>query len=646
MGRGHKETTCFVVIPYGKKPVLGKDVDFDQVFLDLIVPACHRLPDWNIIVERTKDDPDTGSISRSFITDILNADLCIADITGANPNVFYELGLRHAFARKTTLLISGTDTRVPFDVGDISCFRYNIDTETLRLESVKRISDAIKKALTEAKPDSPVYAFLKDLRVTLPTAACETREEVLFRVAGAPPEKHVGVITGALNNVEGVDVWVNSENTEMEMARAMESRVSGVIRYWGGQHHADGRISRDLIQTYLKRKLGSRKTVTPGTVLDTPPGELHSNGVRTLLHVATVAGVPGRGYHVVGNLGQCVLNCLERVTELNRGNARDPLRSILFPIFGTGEGGQSVEEVFPKYLDICIKYLKTAKDDALNKIFFLAFTERERDFLNKEIARRSDLEFESAKQLEMEAAGSDIGVSADAFTAYVKGALNRATEARNNGNLREALKHLHAARTAIEASNWRERFEDGSVPTETLIKICGQVIDVYGGIGGLYRRLGDLENAIKWLETGARIESSDEKFHRFTYNSVNKFVLEVLAERRSELEELRELDHRLQTLVSRGRKLDEWAWADLAVVNILLGRPSESTSQIEKCLSLKPGAWPSLKSTLKLLVGAKAPTGERPDIDGRRLSIDIGGLQNILTSFGSRFDAPAEAGPA
>jgi tetratricopeptide (TPR) repeat protein len=627
------------VIPYGKKKLAsGEEVDFEKVFLDVVVPACFRLPNWNIVVERAKDDPTSGIVSERFITDILNADLCITDITGANPNVFYELGLRHAFADKTTLLIGGPNTSLPFDISGISCLWYDLRTEQARASAIETISKAIDKALAEAKTDSPVYKFHPHLRLALPTSPCKTREEVLFHVEGRNPTRQIGIVTGALDEVSGIDVWVNSENTEMEMARPMARSISSVIRYWGAKRH-NGHIKNDLIQNFLKKKLGSKRAVPPATVLDTPPGELSTKGVRQLLHVATAAGEPGRGYRAISDLGQCVKNCLQRTLELNLRQPATPLRSILFPIFGTGEGGRSLEEVFPEYLDICIAHMRSGKDQALQKILFLAFTEYERDFVFKTLAFRDDLRFQSEETLEPDSTSARTTESGATFANYVEGLRNRATIARRKGDLGEELQHLNSALETIETNNWRKWFEMGFESSATLVSIVESVSDVYARVGGVYRRLGQLEDAIRILRIGADIEASDDRFRRYTYNSVNRIVLELLAGALSSAtqrhDELRALDKRLHSLVSNERKSDTWAWADLAVINILLGEFEASITQIEQSLSLSPNTWLSLRDTLSALAAARVST-EPPPVGAPSIS----GLQDILSSFDTRFARP------
>ncbi len=58
---------------------------------------------------------DPGIISRQIVSHLLDADLVIADLTGRNPNVFYELAIRHATGKPFIQLITKGEV-IPFDV--------------------------------------------------------------------------------------------------------------------------------------------------------------------------------------------------------------------------------------------------------------------------------------------------------------------------------------------------------------------------------------------------------------------------------------------------------------------------------------------------------------------------------------------------
>jgi len=191
------------------------------------------------------------------------------------------------------------------------------------------------------------------------------------------PKLIIGYKTGAVDSVEGVDVWVNSENTDMEMDRFIGRSVSARIRYLGANKEK-GIIYKDTIQIALKRALGARAFVKIGTVLVTKSGMLlRDKQVERIFHVATVEGRPGQG--TVGYkqfLRSCVETVLKTVDEENtkfRIFKAKNLDSIVFPMLGAGDGGLGITEVVEEIIPAAIDYLSASSQPTLKEVYFLAF---------------------------------------------------------------------------------------------------------------------------------------------------------------------------------------------------------------------------------------------------------------------------------
>jgi hypothetical protein len=103
---------CFVVGP------IGKDGTVERKHSDLLLHALikHVLTadDFGYVVKRADEDADPGMIGDRVISDIINAELVIADLTDLNANAFYELGIRHS-TEKPTIHIAKAGTVLPFD---------------------------------------------------------------------------------------------------------------------------------------------------------------------------------------------------------------------------------------------------------------------------------------------------------------------------------------------------------------------------------------------------------------------------------------------------------------------------------------------------------------------------------------------------
>src|SRR5262245_55676120 len=87
--------TCFIDMPFGNKvdPKTGVTVAFDQIYEEGILPA---VTDAGLQCIRGDREVTGGLIHTAMFARLLIAEFVVADMTTANPNVFYELGVRHA----------------------------------------------------------------------------------------------------------------------------------------------------------------------------------------------------------------------------------------------------------------------------------------------------------------------------------------------------------------------------------------------------------------------------------------------------------------------------------------------------------------------------------------------------------------------
>jgi hypothetical protein len=85
---------AFVVMPFGKKKAPdGIEIDFDAIYADLLAPA---IGGAGLAPHRADADRRGGSIHLDMFQDLLLAEFVVADLTLDNPNVWYEIGVRHA----------------------------------------------------------------------------------------------------------------------------------------------------------------------------------------------------------------------------------------------------------------------------------------------------------------------------------------------------------------------------------------------------------------------------------------------------------------------------------------------------------------------------------------------------------------------
>lgn len=265
--------------------------------------------------------------------------------------------------------------------------------EDIRL--VTMTPDALFERLRSAALDDPkliIAAYhLKDrLKINPPARTLLSAGTISY---GMLPEKRLvlGIKTGDMLKVRGVDIWVNSENTDMMMDRVIGRTISANIRYGGAEKDDQGNLLEDTIADALRNALGRRRYVRIGTVIETTAGALGEFGVRRILHVASVDGVgPGKGVRAdPETIGKCAASVLEYAHTRNGRrrliNRRD--RSILIPMTGTGEGGLAVEQVAFKLVEAAADFFDAHPDTALGEIYLLTYSARDKAACEEAIAR-------------------------------------------------------------------------------------------------------------------------------------------------------------------------------------------------------------------------------------------------------------------
>lgn len=153
---------CFVVMPFGRKPDgQGGWVDFDAVYVKLIAPA---VSEAGLQPLRADQDLVGGLIHKPMYERLILSDYAVADLTTANPNVFYEVGVRHAFRPFSTVLIGADVQRTPFDLAPDRVLPYTLSSagEPALGKDRAVLVKALRQA-REATPDSPVFQLLGDL---------------------------------------------------------------------------------------------------------------------------------------------------------------------------------------------------------------------------------------------------------------------------------------------------------------------------------------------------------------------------------------------------------------------------------------------------------------------------------------------------
>ena len=129
---------CFVVSPIGDD---GRDIrkNADQLFNHIIKPVCEQCGFCAIRIDH-KNTPD--SITQDILDSLDRYELVIADLTGQNPNVFFEIGYR-ASTGKPVIHLKRRGEKIPFDVSSIRTFDYDLTDLDVVAETRERLEKAI-----------------------------------------------------------------------------------------------------------------------------------------------------------------------------------------------------------------------------------------------------------------------------------------------------------------------------------------------------------------------------------------------------------------------------------------------------------------------------------------------------------------------
>jgi tetratricopeptide (TPR) repeat protein len=172
----------FVVMPFGVRPPDGRgdsarpdvQVDFDCVYESLLKPAIEQA---GCEAFRADEEQSAGDIRTDMFFELVTADFILADVSAFNPNVYYELGVRHGGTPRGTVLVSGGWNMAPFDVApdrrlsycgrlfEVKDGRAEPDKTQLH-DEVRRLAGELKRVIASdrEKISSPVFAALPGLK--------------------------------------------------------------------------------------------------------------------------------------------------------------------------------------------------------------------------------------------------------------------------------------------------------------------------------------------------------------------------------------------------------------------------------------------------------------------------------------------------
>lgn len=173
-----RELRCFIIMPFafvkfttpeGEQRSLNER-KLKHIYEALFKKAVESYDRKNVRFRAHRYVSQRGNFVKGIVSHLDNADLVIADLTGLNPNVFYELGIRHTL-RCGTLMLTQNKKELASDLSNYIAVEYKYPQQSDEFDDYypefeRRLHDAIDEVLDEpSRPDNPVRDFIGDRNI-------------------------------------------------------------------------------------------------------------------------------------------------------------------------------------------------------------------------------------------------------------------------------------------------------------------------------------------------------------------------------------------------------------------------------------------------------------------------------------------------
>ncbi|MDY6789866.1 MAG: hypothetical protein SWH54_01240 [Thermodesulfobacteriota bacterium] len=181
---GSEILKCFVLMPFGSKDEYKrKNIESNYIYDNIICPSIDVVKqklEVDIFVAREVDKNVSGSITKSILKNIATADICITDITGRNPNVFFELGIRYSLKNRVTVLMRQENTEIPFDIQGFRCLSYDCLNPK---RAIAELSEYLISGIGDTtNSDSLVFETFPKMEVHIPNILSSFRKSASFNI--------------------------------------------------------------------------------------------------------------------------------------------------------------------------------------------------------------------------------------------------------------------------------------------------------------------------------------------------------------------------------------------------------------------------------------------------------------------------------
>lgn len=359
------------------------------------------------------DDPSPEPFEQ-LVHQLIHNQFAVVDLC-VTADSFYLMGVRHALSNAPTLMLAPNG-----EVSTVANARFTKTQQHYVDVSKPDWMDKVPAVLkylnrpqqAEFQSDLRATAAFKVTPLERPFSASKLHDTAWqLNASGNPATKSDGprivIWEYQIQHAKSFDVWVNSENTFMEMARFWDRSVSAQIRKLGSVRRGalNDESYKDALGLALAEKVGTRSHVPIGTVFMTRTDDASTlSSKNNVSHVAHLAAVTpnkvGDGFSSGGEIDKCMHAVFEGMRKERRRQRGRGLNSVLFPLIGSGDGGAHAAFVAHQMV-ISLKQLISQRLsdpkrhrtlEHVTEIGLIAFQRSHLDFLRRELANNDFVE--------------------------------------------------------------------------------------------------------------------------------------------------------------------------------------------------------------------------------------------------------------
>ncbi|MGW4318883.1 hypothetical protein ACWEMW_06770 [Streptomyces sp. NPDC004684] len=328
---------CFVIGPIGDSHAAHGTSEQEAyehhlaIFEQVIAPACEK---YGITAVRADGIAHAGDINEQICRHVVESDLVVADVSGGNPNVMYELGLRHITGKPTIHV--GEAGQLPFDIASIRTIRYQ-RTRSHLAAARREIESALEAGLRDGFELLTPARVLRGLQTgdgPLSAADGESEEDedlpgLLddFAVIENGLDEMTADMEAITKTVETIGALTEQAGTEMlDLTQAnapMSARLAAVARYAETIGAPAGELNA-VTGAFAERMatLDSGIRAALGVIEMTPPEERGEEAAEFLEQLMTLDEAAQEGLAQIASFGESA-GAMVRVSRHLRKPAKE-----------------------------------------------------------------------------------------------------------------------------------------------------------------------------------------------------------------------------------------------------------------------------------------------------------------------------------